>query len=143
MRPTNSDVFDFEKELAQQYPELEFERPKNDVVYRAKGLTGQIILSRSIEHFASKSAMDIDSLGEKNVELLVKNKLVEDVLMGENTMIYEILPKLNELIEKIPIFGRYKIVGMNIRASLGAAISSLDAAFPKCAQHLVMHFILS
>lgn len=79
LRPTNSDVFDFEKELAQQYPELEFERPKNDVVYRAKGLTGQIILSRSIEHFASKSAMDIDSLGEKNVELLVKNKLVEDV----------------------------------------------------------------
>ena len=30
--------------------------------------------------------------------------------------------------ENIPIFGRYKIVGMNIRASLGAAISSLDAA---------------
>lgn len=79
LRPKNSHTFDFEKELKRQYPELEFKRPKNDVVYRAKGLTGQIILSRSIEHFASKSAMDIDSLGEKNVELLVKNKLVKDV----------------------------------------------------------------
>ena len=45
--------------------------------------------------------------------------------------------------ENIPIFGRYKIVGMNIRASLGAAISSLDAAFPKCAPTLSLAFILS
>ena len=42
--------------------------------------------------------------------------------------------------ENIPIFGRYKIVGMNIRASLGAAISSLDAAFPKCAPTLSLAF---
>ena len=42
--------------------------------------------------------------------------------------------------ENIPIFGRYKIVGMNIRASLGAAIASLDAAFPKCAPTLILAF---
>ena len=42
--------------------------------------------------------------------------------------------------ENIPIFGRYKIVGMNIGASLGAAISSLDAAFPKCAPTLSLAF---
>ena len=42
--------------------------------------------------------------------------------------------------ENIPIFGRYKIVGMNIRASLGSAISTLDAAFTNCAPTLSLAF---
>ncbi len=36
-------------------------------------------LSRSIEHFASKNAMNIDGLGSQIVELLLKNKLISDV----------------------------------------------------------------
>ncbi len=36
-------------------------------------------LSRSIEHFASKNAMNIDGLGPQIVELLLKNKLITDV----------------------------------------------------------------
>ena len=35
--------------------------------------------------------------------------------------------------ENIVVYGRYKIVGMNIRGSLGAAISTLDTAFTNCA----------
>ncbi len=35
-------------------------------------------LSRAIEHFASKDAMDIDGLGPQIVELLLKNKLISD-----------------------------------------------------------------
>lgn len=35
-------------------------------------------LSRSIEHFASKGAMNIDGLGPQIVELLLKNKLISD-----------------------------------------------------------------
>ena len=42
--------------------------------------------------------------------------------------------------ENIPRFGRYKIVGMNIRASLGSAISTLDAAFLNCAPTLSLAF---
>ena len=42
--------------------------------------------------------------------------------------------------ENIPIFGRYKIVGMNIRASLGAALSTLDSAFTNCAPTLSLAF---
>ncbi len=79
LRPKKSQPVDFEQELKRQYPELEFERPTGDVVYRAKGLTSRIILSRSIEHYASKSALDIESLGEKNVELLVGAGLVNDI----------------------------------------------------------------
>jgi len=79
LRPTDSAVFDFEKALSMQYPELEFERPEGEVVFRAKGLTGPIILSRAVQHFASKGALDIDTLGDKNVIALVENGLVGDL----------------------------------------------------------------
>lgn len=79
LRPKNSKAFNFEDELKRQYPELEFIRPKGDVVYRAKGLNSRIILSKAVEHYVSKSALDVDSLGEKNVELLINSGLVKDV----------------------------------------------------------------
>lgn len=71
--------FDYLAELSRQYPELEFERPNDEVVYRVKGLTGPIILKRALQHFASKGALDIDTLGEKNVEALVGAGLVQDL----------------------------------------------------------------
>jgi len=79
LRPKHTKPFEFVLALKKQYPELKFERPDDEVVYRAVGLTGPIILSRAIEHFASKGALDIDTLGEKNVEALVDNNLVGDV----------------------------------------------------------------
>lgn len=79
LRSEDSVVFDFKKALSKQYPELEFERPDNEVVYRVKGASGPILLKRSIEHFASKGALDIDTLGEKNVNALVDNGLVNDL----------------------------------------------------------------
>ncbi len=79
LRPKNAKVFEYEKELARQYPELEFIRPEGEVVYRAKGLNGPLILKRAVRHFASRGALDIDTLGEKNVEALVDAKLVEDL----------------------------------------------------------------
>lgn len=79
LRPASSLPFDFPTELARQFPELEFERPEGDVVYRVKGLTGPIILKRALQHYASKGALDIDTLGEKNVEALVDAELVTDL----------------------------------------------------------------
>lgn len=79
LRPADSVPFDYPAELARQYPELEFERPEGDVVYRVKGLTGPIILKRALQHFASKGALDIDTLGEKNVIALVDAGLVQDL----------------------------------------------------------------
>ena len=78
LRPKDAVRYDFEAALAHQYPELEFERQGKDVVYRVKGLTGDLILKRSLEHFASKGALDIDTLGEKNVTALVDAGLVSD-----------------------------------------------------------------
>lgn len=79
LRPEHSTPINYQDELARQYPELEFVRPEGEVVYRVKGLTGDIILKRSLQHFASKGALDIDTLGEKNVVALVDAKLVKDL----------------------------------------------------------------
>ncbi len=79
LRPKTTHVFDFEKELARQYPELKFERPQGEAVYRVKGASGPLLLKRGLQHFASKGALDIDTLGEKNVVALVDAKLVRDL----------------------------------------------------------------
>jgi DNA ligase (NAD+) len=78
LRPKNAKKIDYQSELTRQYPELKFERAGKDVVYRVKGLSGPIILKRSLIHYASKGALDIDTLGEKNVEALVDAGLVKD-----------------------------------------------------------------
>jgi DNA ligase (NAD+) len=79
LRPKSAKPFDMESELARQHPELEFERPEGEVIYRIKGASSKILLKQALQHYASKSALDIDTLGEKNVEALVNAKLVEDI----------------------------------------------------------------
>lgn len=79
LRPDNSQLIDYPAELKRQYPELEFVRPEGEAVYRVKGLSGSLILKRALAHFASKGALDIDTLGEKNVEALVDAGLVRDL----------------------------------------------------------------
>lgn len=79
LRSKSSVPLDFEAELARQYPELQFDRPAGEVVYRVRGLTGPLILKRALQHYASKGALDIDTLGEKNVEALVDAGLVGDL----------------------------------------------------------------
>jgi len=79
LRPKNSQAFDFAAALRIQYPEFQFERTDGDVVYRIKGAKPAEILKRAIEYYASKSAIDIDGLGEKNVAALVDAGLVKDI----------------------------------------------------------------
>ncbi len=78
LRPNDSKRFRYEAELKRQFPELEFIRPEGEAVYRVKGATGPILLKRGLQHFASKGALDIDGMGEKNVEALVDAGLVKD-----------------------------------------------------------------
>lgn len=78
LRPSTAKRFNMEAELASQYPELDFVRPEGEVVYRVEGATGPLLLKRALQHFASKGALDIDTLGEKNVVALVDAGLVSD-----------------------------------------------------------------
>ena len=79
LRDDNSEPFNYEEALKEQYPDLEFYRPEDEVVYRVKGLTSDLILKRSIEYYASKSALNIEGLGEKNVVALVDAGLVKSI----------------------------------------------------------------
>ncbi len=79
LRPERAPRFSMEHELQRQFPELEFERPEGEAVYRVKGATGTILLKQALAHFASKGALDIDTLGEKNVAALVDAGLVNDL----------------------------------------------------------------
>ena len=79
LRPEDSKPFNYEDALHEQYPELEFVRPAGEVVYRVKGETSDLILKRSLEYFASKPALGIEGLGEKNVVALVDSKLVQSI----------------------------------------------------------------
>lgn len=79
LRPKDTAPFIMEDELARQYPELDFDRPEGEAVYRVKGATGPLLLTRALEHFASKGALDIDTLGEKNVSALVDAGYVKDI----------------------------------------------------------------
>ncbi|HAC56590.1 TPA: NAD-dependent DNA ligase LigA [Candidatus Saccharibacteria bacterium] len=79
LRPKGTQPFDYPSELARQYPELEFVRATGEAVYRVKGATGPLLLKRALQHFASKGALDIDTLGEKNVVALVDAGYVKDL----------------------------------------------------------------
>ncbi|MFI5275561.1 MAG: NAD-dependent DNA ligase LigA [Candidatus Saccharimonadales bacterium] len=79
LRPKSSKIFNMEAELARQYPEISFVRPAGEAVYRVKGATGKLLLKQALEHFASKGALDIDTLGEKNVVALVDARLAHDL----------------------------------------------------------------
>jgi DNA ligase (NAD+) len=79
LRPKTAHKFDMLKELKRQYPELEFVRPDDEVVYRVKGATGKLLLKKAVAHFASKTALDIDGLGEQSVVALVDAGLVKDM----------------------------------------------------------------
>lgn len=79
LRPKTAQPFNMLAELERQYPELQFERPEGEAVYRVRGATGPLLLKKALEHFASRSALDIEGLGEKNVIALVDAGLVKDI----------------------------------------------------------------
>lgn len=96
LRPEDAKKFDYEAALKSQYPELEFERPAGEVVYRVKGEDSKLILKRAIEYYASKAALNIEGLGEKNVAALVDAGLVRSI-----ADLYRLRP------EKIAALGRF------------------------------------
>lgn len=79
LRPTGAVSIDFQQLLREQYPDLEFERPEGEAVYRVKNLDNDLILKRALEYYASRGALNIDSLGEKNVVAIVEAGLVNDL----------------------------------------------------------------
>lgn len=63
-------------------------------------------------------------------------------LQSNNTYvnILTLLQSSTSFQENIAVYGRYKIVGINVRASVGASIATLDSAFTNCAPTLSLAF---
>ncbi|UCF87235.1 MAG: NAD-dependent DNA ligase LigA, partial [Nitrospiraceae bacterium] len=55
------------------------EREEGEVAYRCIGLNCDAQVQERIRHYASRSAMDIEGLGEKNVELLFSHGLIRHI----------------------------------------------------------------
>ena len=145
LRPVSATAFDYEVALARQYPELSFERPEGEVVYRLKNTSSRLILRRSIEYYASKATLDIDTLGEKNVDALVDAGLVHDIADIYSLTVTQLLSldrfadisarKLVAAIQaaKKPPLERFinglgiRHVGTQTAADLAAAFTSIDA----------------
>ena len=80
LRPVDSRPYDFVRAMHRQYPELEFERPEGEAVWRVKNPgDATTITVQAVKHFAGRQALDIEGLGERNAELLVSAGLVSDV----------------------------------------------------------------
>ncbi len=79
LRPNDSKPFDMDKALKDQYPDIEFIRKTGEAAYRMKKIKGSLILKKNLIHYASKAALDINTLGEKNIDLLVNQKLIHDI----------------------------------------------------------------
>ncbi|MDO4902405.1 MAG: NAD-dependent DNA ligase LigA [bacterium] len=79
LRKDGAVKFNFENALAEQFPDAEFYRPEGEVVYRLKGANSDLILKKNLAFYASKQGLDIENLGEKNVNLLVENGLISSL----------------------------------------------------------------
>lgn len=145
LRPERTEPYDYVAALKKQYPELEFERPEGEAVYRVKGESSDLILKRSLEYYASKPALNIDGLGEKNVEALVDARLVHSIadlyrLTAEKVAQLERFGRLSaqKLVaaitaSKTPPLQKFitalgiRHVGTQTAATLADAFSSIDA----------------
>ncbi|MBR6166679.1 NAD-dependent DNA ligase LigA [Candidatus Saccharibacteria bacterium] len=111
LRPSDSKPFNYLEALHEQYPELEFERPAGEVVYRVKGSDAGEMLKRAIEYYASKPALNIEGLGEKNVVALIDAGLV-----GSIADLYTLTAGQVEALDRFAEISAHKLVD-NIQAS--------------------------
>ena len=112
-------------------------------------------LSRAVEHFASKGAMNIDGLGPQIVDLLLKNKLISDVAdlytltveqvatlerMGQKSaanLIQAIEGSKEAGLERLIYALGIRGIGEVAAASLAARYGSLEACFGATQEELI------
>ena len=80
-RPPDAQPFDFVKHIQGKCPACggPIRRDPEFVAWRCENIACPMQLKRTILHYASRNAMDIENLGEVLVTQLVDQKLVEDV----------------------------------------------------------------
>ncbi len=144
LRPKDAALYDFPTSLKASFPDLSFERPEGDAVYRVVG-GGKPVLKRALAHYSSRGALDIEGLGQKNVDALVDSELVTttadiygltyDALidldrfadLSVNNLLAAVAEKKNPPLEKF-LFGiGIRHVGQQTAIDLAAAYGSMEA----------------
>lgn len=77
LRTGQEKPFDMAQEL-KKHP-LKFTRIEGEAAWRTTEVNSSLILKRQLAHFVSRSALDIEGFGEKNVESVIDMGLVEDL----------------------------------------------------------------
>ena len=101
---------------------MEFERPTGEVVYRVKGSSADQMLKRAIEYYASKPALNIEGLGEKNVEALIDAGLVSSI-----ADLYTLTAAQVETLDRFAEISAHKLVD-NIQASKNPPLAKFITA---------------
>jgi len=124
--------------------ETKLVKPADEVVWRCPNLACPARNSKHIQHFASQAAMDIEGLGEKNVDVLLKNKLINDaadiytvkkdqLLMLERfadlsaqNLVTSIAEKKNPMLSRFIFALGIRHVGVQTAIDLAVTFKSLD-----------------
>ena len=90
MRPKDAKLFDFVKHIHGKCPACggPIRRDPEFVAWRCENMACPMQLKRTIQHYASRGAMDIENLGEVLINQLVDKGLVKDV-----ADLYELKPE--------------------------------------------------
>lgn len=80
-RPENAKPFDFVKHIHNKCPSCggPIRRDPEFVAWRCENISCPMQLKRTLEHYASRGAMDVENLGEVLINQLVDKELVKDV----------------------------------------------------------------
>lgn len=76
MRPRNAKSYAFPKRVPECGGDGAIERVPGMAAHRCVNKNGLVMERRKLRHFTSKSALDIEGLGPKNVELLMEHNLI-------------------------------------------------------------------
>lgn len=154
LRSNDAEKYDFESNLRRQFPKLHFVRPEKEAVYRLVTKEVPMLWKKAIEHYASKSALDIAGLGEANVSLLVESGLIKDIAdlyllkqedivpldrfadLSASNLISAIKSKMNPLLPKF-IFGLgIRHVGSQTAVDLADHFESIEQISKATAEEL-------
>ncbi len=80
-RPENAKPFDFVKHIHNKCPSCggPIRRDPEFVAWRCENISCPMQLKRTLEHYASRGAMDVENLGEVLINQLVDKDLVKDI----------------------------------------------------------------
>lgn len=104
---------------------------KRFVARRSRVVRNNIDSDAALVKCEAYDQITINSGASSPIFLLTNNTFVNILTLLQSSASFQ---------ENIAVYGRYKIVGINVRVSSGSSIATLDSAFTNCAPTLSLAF---